>query len=316
MGTFKTIFKIMIELIDGNFSKMNCLFLGAGNRVSMAERFIEEGFDVFSYEIDQQVPISNVANVVVGKLWKDINIEIDIIETIKNKNIDIVIPFQDEATIICSKIKNKTDAIIFTSDEKSALICYDKKKFEEYMECNFPMYYPSYIKDKECIIKPINGFNSRGIRRTFDVTKTNTEIIQRYIEGKEYSCDCYFFNGKFIDGVSRIRLQTNGGEVSISKTEYNKKMLDICKEVGERLFFNGVICFQFRLEKHTNNLFMFEINARFGGGSILSIEAGLNFIKLIKKDYFDYKYYYNVGSWKNNFLMKRASREFFYENCN
>lgn len=58
--------------------ELNVLFLGGGKRVSLAEYFINKGKDkgfkvnIYSYELTNQVPISSVAEVIVGLKWMTI----------------------------------------------------------------------------------------------------------------------------------------------------------------------------------------------------------------------------------------------------
>ena len=52
---------------------INILFLGGAKRVSLAEKFIQEGKElnknitIFSYELDDNVPISFVGKIIIGR---------------------------------------------------------------------------------------------------------------------------------------------------------------------------------------------------------------------------------------------------------
>jgi hypothetical protein len=86
---------------------MNVLFVGGGRRVSLAELFKKNGFDVFSYELNSSVPISENSTIILGKSWSDPDLENDLIDKIKNYKINLVVPLQDEAVAMCALLKNK-----------------------------------------------------------------------------------------------------------------------------------------------------------------------------------------------------------------
>ena len=301
--------------------KHKVLFVGGGRRVSLAKRFISEQFEVFSYETDKNAPISTVATIIDGKSWADIDIKNHILEICKNEKIDLAIPLQDHATVVLSEIvkdaaKNGTQ--IPTASLEANQMCLDKKKFEEQLkEYDF---YPKYTKDcKKVILKPRFGNSSKGIKvlsndGIIDCGEDN--ILQKFIEGgEEISVDAYFNkNSKLIDAVPRRRLEVQGGEVSKSIT-LNRNAFDvveITKKVGEKFGLVGPTCCQYIIDN--NQAFIMEINARFGGGVILSLEAGFNMVDLLKKEYINNRNCSPIKyDWKTNFSMVRYFQEHFYE---
>jgi carbamoylphosphate synthase large subunit len=66
-------------------------------------------------------------------------------------------------------------------------------------------------------------------------------------------------------------------------------------------------------DKDTNRLFIMEINARFGGGCILSLKSGFDMIECIVDKINNRPIKYKKNSWKKNFLMKRVNMEFYFE---
>ena len=64
---------------------MNLLFLGGAKRVSIAEHFLSYGrkmdieINIFSYELDEKVPIAAIGKVIKGLKWNDVSILDDII---------------------------------------------------------------------------------------------------------------------------------------------------------------------------------------------------------------------------------------------
>ena len=292
----------------------NILFLGAGKRVSMASIFINNNFEVYSYEIEKNVPISTLAKIIIGKKWSDKDILENILTNCIDKQIDLIIPFQDAAIELCDPLSKHFK--VLGSRKKVAEICHNKKEFEKYILTNFASIYPLIDSEtKEYIYKPIFGFGSRGIIRSKELNQDDkNKVVQKFIDGIEYSVDCYSNkNGVFVDGVSRIRLEVCCGEVSKSETVYDLDLLNICQKICNDLKIVGPSNFQFIKEKETNKIYIIEINCRFGGGATFSYKSGLDYINLINNDYFGEPLTYEKNSWKKNMILNRYYQDFVYE---
>ena len=297
---------------------MKVLLIGAGRRVSLAQRFIDHGFDVFSYETEVECPIANVATIIEGKKWDDSNIRLDILNAINNIKPDLVLPLSDQASPILSSIPYKG---VITSSGRTNTICLNKQDFAKYLDNRD--YYPNIIDNCEIIAKPIFGANSKGIEKLSfkDYTKkiemlSKTHIFQRYIAGFEISVDAYFNKfSKMIDAVPRKRVEVQGGEVSrsttLSRNSYD--VVRITQEIGEKIGLVGPVCAQYIIDKNDNKTYIMEINARFGGGVILSLEAGFDQIQLLKDEWiYNKECLPHLHDWKINFSMVRYFQEYFY----
>lgn len=260
----------------------NILFVGGGRRVTLANLFKRRGFNIFSYETSLKVPISSVGTILLGKKWKDPEIKQDLINKIKECDIDLVIPLMDEAVSVCAELKNLFPFIV-TPGLESANICLDKLLFEQFMLENYKGFYP--VPDTTDIIsKPRFGFASRGI--IYGKSESPYMINQRIIKGQEYSVDCYFDKkGKYIDGMARQRDRVFDGEVISSSIVYDPILITIASKIGEHLQLVGPTVFQFILDENTYNPYLIEINSRFGGGTILSMQAGLNIEEYLIEEY-------------------------------
>ena len=114
---------------------LNILFLGGAKRVSMAEKFISEGLikgikvNIFSYELDENVPISSVAEIIIGLKWNDKNIYSDLLKVSLNNKINIIIPFLDLSTLIAARLKDMIEfnnIFIPVSNEENCNRFFDK----------------------------------------------------------------------------------------------------------------------------------------------------------------------------------------------
>jgi carbamoyl-phosphate synthase large subunit len=299
-----------------NTKPINVLFVGGGRRVSLAKRFLAKGFKLFSYEIDGNCPISEIAEIITGVEWKNKEIISHLNETCRTHNIDLIIPLQDEAILLCCNLISTCPASFGAAD-----ICYDKfefgyimRKYDEYPSV------PSRVDIRgKVIVKPKFGFNSKGIFVTDSLHNIDWDnyIVQRYIEGTEYSVDCYFNKTSDLIGyVPRERVVVQGGEV-IQSTTINrnnplyKKFGTFISHAFKKIGSVGPYCIQF-IEQN-GEIFIIEANARFGGGVILSLEAGFDIIDLIISEYFfGNKIEPQEPTWKEDFSMTRYFSEHFY----
>lgn len=298
---------------------MKVLLIAAGRRVSLAKRFIEHGFEVYSYETEIHCPIKSVATVIEGKSWSDPNVLEHLEKKIKRLHPDLVLPLADKATTLLSQINYKR---IITPSKKANSICLDKKIFEQtFKDCSF---YPNIEVGQPVILKPIFGANSKGLHRMdWDEYVDNkhkfeqTHVAQKIISGPEISVDAYFNkNSKMVDGVPRLRVEVQGGEVCRSTTLPRDAhgALELTRQVGEQIGLIGPVCAQYIIGDKT---YIMEINSRFGGGVILSMEAGLDQIQLLKDEWvYDKECEPKQYDWKENFSMTRYFQEYFYGDTN
>jgi hypothetical protein len=310
----------------------NILFLGGGRRVTLAEEFIKRGYKVLSYEATHKAPISSVAPVILGLKWDNPNIMNHISSMACAYSIELIVPLQDEAVKVLASYKEQIPTFSLVGSKDSAVWSLDKWLYSTLIYQYLREYYiptqlitynwftgdiTNLLKDSGCIIKPRAGFRSQGIsiiRSKEDIFEWVEEInpfladqptfpsgeyiIQKFIKGVEFTVDGYISPKKgFIDAVPRIRLRVDGGEVVTSKTVDYPELVHATCEIGKRLGIVGPYNVQFIVDVN-GHIYTTETNARFGGGSTLSLNAGLDFIGLIGKDYFNKYFNYKVGSWQ------------------
>jgi len=307
-------------------NSINILFLGGAKRVSLAERFIAAGnflnakVNLFSYELDPYVPIASIAKVFVGLKWNDPGLFQDLDRLINKEKINVILPFVDPAINFLAEYKEKRkDIFIPVSDLSVCETFFNKFKSDSWFkEHNFsvPVDNNSYPK----IAKPIRGSASQGIEVIHNSTsmlefqaknELKNYLIQRFIHGDEYTVDLYITKGNMILAtVPRKRLEISGGEVTKALTIKDDALIAMANNIAKKARLQGPVNIQFIKEKETEDIFVMEINTRFGGGVIASIEAGADLAKMLLKEYLGLKNE-PVSDWKNNLIMMRANREFF-----
>lgn len=309
--------------------EINILFLGGAKRVSLAERFIATGIrmnisiNIFSYELIDDVPIVFVGQIIKGLKWNDPYLYEHLNEVITLNCINIVIPFLDHATIVCAKLKERISPNVFipVSDFELCEIFFDKKFANDWCEAE-NIAVPSNNYEFPMIAKPITGSASKGIIVLENEHDLNTlcdrenYLIQKFIKGKEYSVDAYISmqNSQIISIVPRQRLETQGGESIKSITVKCAKLISFSEIIIAKSKLKGPITLQLLEEDNSGNLFFMEINPRYGGAVLNSIEAGADSTVYLIKDYLGEKND-RFDNWIDKLMMIRRFSE-NYKICN
>lgn len=314
--------------------EINILFLGGAKRVSVARHFMETGLNmghtvkIFSYELDNKVPIASIGKVIVGKKWKDENIVKDLKDVIDKNRISIVLAFVDPAiSILCELGKLCPDVFIPVSDLDICKIMFDKVLSARWFgEHNISQPSPfSNVSEYKypVILKPRLGSASKGIvicksRSELSDLDFNEYLAQEYIENHtEYSVDCYVSKDGIITSmVPRIRLETAGGEAVRSMTVRDEVIICQSEKILNGGQFRGPVTIQFIKDNNTGKVYVMEINPRLGGGVVTSIGAGSRIIEMILAECLgsDIK---PVLDWKENTIMVRYFNEvIFYADNN
>ena len=315
--------------------KVNILFLGGAKRVSLAEHLINAGkklnmdISIYSYELDERVPLASVGTILKGKKWSDTDLFSDLHKLIKMNNISIVLPFVDPAIEVAELLKKgNPNLFVPTCGRDICSSMFDKVLSEKwFIEKGLPIP-PSYSKDEALkfpvIVKPRRGSASKGILVIDDAEQwdklENKEdyVIQQYIaDREEYTVDCYVTtSGNIISIVPRVRIQTAGGEVLNTETRRDKELIALSEKVLKSGDFKGPVTIQYLRDKKNGSTYIMEINPRLGGGVIASIEAGADITEFILRNYLGEELQ-PCNNWKDKTLMTRYFKEvIFYADNN
>ena len=142
------------------------------------------------------------------------------------------------------------------------------------------------------VLKPVSGSSSVGIHfvENFEGLKVlklhkDDYLAQERILGEEYTINL-FFNRKGVMkcAIPHHRIETRGGEVSKGRTEKYPPLIAISEKMSRNFKgVRGAICYQAIVDKN-GDAYVFEINARFGGGYPLAHRAGAKFSKWILEE--------------------------------
>lgn len=278
--------------------RVRILFLGGAKRVSMAEKFINAGqklgveVDLFSYELSREVPIATIATVLTGCKWKDPEIYNDLNQKVTENGIDILIPFVDGAVEVAARYRDQYGKVsVPVGNAIGAATMFDKIEADKLFRRNglpvprqnvFPL-----------IAKPRFGSASKGIKiieaeaDLNALTSPEKYLLQEYIsQRKEITIDCYVsLAGKVIATVPRYRIETQGGEASVTETFHDKEIESLACETLKKTGLSGAVTIQMLRDTRDGRLMLMEINPRLGGGAVCSCHAGANLPEFILRDW-------------------------------
>ena len=299
------------------------LFVGGGKRFSAAEKLIEAGrhlgltVKIYAYEIEQELPIADIATVIQGKRFSDKSVLSDLAEIVEKYSIDIALPYHDQAINLLAKLGDQ----VFVPTCAQALVEVFGSKIQsgQFFRSN-ALLTPARSIKVPVIAKPDFGSASKGLLRFFeqeslddflnDPISSNYEV-QELWSGPEYSVDGYIaLNSTFSHFTVRERLETLGGEVIRSRTVYRPEIDAVCQKMVEIPGVRGAITIQLIVDNQSGRCGLMEVNARYGGGMLTSLGAGVPWFHILLRDYL--KMPQEPVEHRIGVLMVRSFREHYF----
>lgn len=160
-------------------------------------------------------------------------------------------------------------------------------------------------KCKSIIVKPTDRSGSRGItkldsniglkealERAFNESFSKTALVEEYLDGNEYSCECISYEGehhflaftkKFTTGVPNF-IETGHVQPSDISDEIAKQIIpEVFKALTALKITNGASHTEFKLQG--NKIKIIEIGARMGGDCIgsdlVELSTGYDFLSMV-----------------------------------
>jgi carbamoyl-phosphate synthase large subunit len=168
------------------------------------------------------------------------------------------------------------------------------------------------------IIRPLDGSSSKGLYSARSIqdlqdhgAAEQTYFAQTQIFGVEYTVSIFFDQSGVLRGVvPHRRIEVRSGEVSKGETDRHPALMEAGEKIGRKLEgARGVLCFQAILTED-GDAFVFEINARFGGGYPLAQRAGAPFAKWLLQESLGQPVDYTFA-WRSGVRMLRYDAAVF-----
>jgi len=215
---------------------------------------------------------------------------------IRNKNIDLIIPAHDDVAYKLSELENKINANVIGQNYNINKIVRFKDKTYSYFEKILPV--PSYKEDPEntnnypLFVKPKKGQGSNNSFKLDNIDDYNSFkksynyedfVIMEYLNGDEFTIDCFSINGKLKYMGARSRDKTiNGISVRssfINDEKLNQEFKNYAETISEELNMDGVWFYQMKYDIN-GDLRLLEIGPRVSGTMMLNRARGINFVEL------------------------------------
>ena len=278
----------------------NILLLSAGRRVSLARAMAivakENNAQLITADMhpEQSAACQDSSNFVVLPNVMSPDYPKALEEVCLRHKIKMVVPTIDTELAVLTNLREKMHEIgteIIVSSPDFVSVCNDKRitanRFAA-LGLKSPEVFASDAPRYPAIAKPYDGSLSRDVHilRNKDdfvdrIRAIPNLMLAQYLDPAEYeefTCDAYYDNGeKLRCVVPRLRLEVRGGEVSKARTVHNNIVELFQTKLSHLPGARGCLTFQFFRHRNTGDLYLIEINARFGGGFPLSLAAGADY---------------------------------------
>jgi carbamoyl-phosphate synthase large subunit len=266
------------------------LFTCVGQRVDIVRAFERAGATTIATDANPLAPALYHAEVqaLVPRIEEDGYVPA-LGELVEQYGIDLIVPLTDLDQITLAQAREELGAIVLLPDAEIVERLEDKYLahllFEERGIASPPTWLPNAVPDDAefpLLVKARHGFGSRHIYRAADAAQLGffvgytpvDSIVQACLAGEEFSIDVFCdLDGKCLNAIPRTMIESKGGESIKGRTIRDERLIDLARDVAERLQLVGpanIQCFREADGEH----FVTDINTRFGGGFPLPLAAG------------------------------------------
>jgi carbamoyl-phosphate synthase large subunit len=208
---------------------------------------------------------------------------------VKKHDVRLIVPLTDLDQITLVRARDDLNAVVLLPDAETVERLEDKYLahllFEERGIASPPTWLPDEVPSDALfplLVKARHGFGSRHIYRAADRAQLEffagytpvDSIVQACLGGEEFSIDVFCdLEGRCLNAIPRTMIESKGGESIKGMTIHDEKLIELGRDVAEKLHLFGpanIQCFRETDGSH----FITDINPRFGGGFPLPLAAG------------------------------------------
>ncbi|MDX2017434.1 MAG: ATP-grasp domain-containing protein [Planctomycetota bacterium] len=306
---------------------LKLVFLGAGKRLSLLERFLDAAraenvrLSLICVEAQDRPPVASVAKIVRGPKFSSPEFAPHLTELVAREGAHAVIPTMDAACTALSACARALPCAAIVSDHALCAAMEDKVASDEFFRSHglpvptlSPGAYPRIAKSRR-------GFGSRdqAVLETaedeaafFARRARDGYIVQPFLRGREFTVDAYVDRGgRALGALSRLRIEVSAGEVDVSETLRRPAILALTRRVLALPGWRGPITLQFiEADPESSAPALIEINPRFGGGVTHAIHCGLDMPRWILRELLG-RPVEPADDWPEHSFMTRCRRDIF-----
>lgn len=271
---------------------MNLLLTSISSKIKLVQLFKlaaeNWGVGVYGCDVQDDTPARKyVDKFLVIKPMAGIDFINGLIDQCRVNEINLIIPTCEEEIIIFAAYHNNfinAGIRVIVPEIDTVQICQNKLFFNDWLfRKGFPaqkIHDIATVKESDfpLFFKPVVGPVSkkcRILKSMDDLTGLQDEIITDFIDAPEYSIDVLMdLQGKPVQAVVCSLDKTVDGIAVKSKIVDHKKLADAALKISTDLHLVGHNLLQ-AFELENGDFVFFDVNLRFGDGSDLSINAGL-----------------------------------------
>jgi len=210
-------------------------------------------------------------------------------ELVDRHDVRLIVPLTDLDQVVLARARDELGALVLLPDAEIVERLGDKYLahvlFEERGIASPPTWLPNGVPDDAefpLLVKARHGFGSRHIFRAADPAQLGfflgytpvESIVQACLGGEEFSVDVFCdLEGRCLNAIPRTMIESKGGESIKGMTIRDERLIDLARDVAEKLQLVGPANIQCFREEDGSHL-LTDINPRFGGGFPLPLAAG------------------------------------------
>jgi carbamoyl-phosphate synthase large subunit len=272
------------------------LFTCAGQRVDIVDAFRRAGALTVAVDANRLAPALYHADrhALVPRV-DDAAYVPRLRELVDEHDVALIVPLTDLDQITLARARDELGALVLLPDADIVEALADKYRahvlFEQRGIASPPTWLPDAHPDDilfPVLVKARHGFGSRHIYRAADRVQLEffldyspvESIVQACLAGEEFSIDVFCdLQGRCLNAIPRTMIESKGGESIKGMTVRDERLIELARDVAEKLRLVGPANIQCFREADGSQL-LTDINPRFGGGFPLPLAAGGHYPEL------------------------------------
>ena len=259
----------------------------------------------------------------------------NIIEICRKEKVTFLLTLIDPELVLLSKYRScfaRNDIQLILSDAFDIKATLDKYLFYSHYKDKLSLVrtYKDYHEVSKLInagklsypifAKLTSGSASMGVHKVksaeeFAGYETRKDFIyQRYIDGKEIGVDLYFdlVSGELVSVFMKEKLAMRAGETDKSVSIFREDVFEEMKKLAKCGNYRGPLDVDIFISKE-RELYLNEINPRFGGGYPHAHFCGVNFMRLIVNNMKGIENETSIGGYKLDVTMMKCNKFIFQD---